>query len=128
MAAARDPGDARLLAEAQPGDGPGRLDYPGLYTAADAAAVSSRRQHFLAEAVQLALNPLSAGLAVLAAAGLLPLQSAVLTAVSTTILVVMLWVSRAVRWEKIWYDCRSVAEEVKTLAWRYMMLIDPFPA
>ncbi|HVP68271.1 MAG TPA: DUF4231 domain-containing protein [Anaeromyxobacteraceae bacterium] len=111
-------------------DGSGKVpfdDYPGVYSAADAASVALRRQHFLAEGVQLLLNPVSAGLVLLVATGVLRLSSAVLTAVSTTLLVVMLWVVRASRWQKRWYECRGSAEDVKRLSWRYMMELDPFP-
>ena len=124
MAAARDQGDVRPVA-VEVGR-PLLVDFPGLFRAADAAAVTAQRQHFFAEAVQLALNPVSAGLALLAAAQLLPLPNAVLTAVSTTLLVIVLWVARATRWGKLWYDCRNVAEEVKGLTWRYMMQLEPF--
>ena len=100
--------------------------YPGLYVAADAAAVSLRSQHFLGEAVLLILNPLSAGLVLLVALGVLRVQGAVLTAVSTTLLVLLLWVARAARWQGQWYECRGTAEELKRLTWRYVMQLDPF--
>jgi hypothetical protein len=101
--------------------------YPGIYYAADAAARRLQRRHFFTEAAQLALNPIAATLVVLAAARLLPLQNAVLTAFSTTIIVIALWVARASRWEKLWYECRGAAEDLKGLAWRYMAGLDPFP-
>jgi hypothetical protein len=102
--------------------------YPGLYVAADAAAVSQRRQHFLGEAVLLVLNPLSAALVLAVALGVVRLQGAVLTAVSTTLLVLLLWVVRASRWQSQWYDCRGAAEDLKRITWRYLMQLDPFPA
>jgi hypothetical protein len=107
--------------------GPAPFDaYPGLYVAADAAAVSLRSQHFLGEAVLLILNPLSAGLVLLVSLGVLRVQGAVLTAVSTTLLVLLLWVARAARWHGQWYECRGTAEELKRLTWRYVMQLDPF--
>lgn len=35
---------------------------------------------------------------------------------------------RSLRLESAWYDCRAVAESVKTLSWRYMMGAAPYPA
>jgi hypothetical protein len=102
--------------------------YPGLYVAADAAAVSLRSQHFVGEALLLILNPLSAALVLALALGVVRLQGAVLTAVSTTLLVLLLWVVRASRWQSQWYDCRGAAEDLKRITWRYLMQLDPFPA
>jgi hypothetical protein len=111
---------------ARPADVPA-VSYPGIYYAADAAARRLQRRHFFTEAAQLALNPIAATLVVLAAARLLPLQNVVLTAFSTTVIVIAMWVARASRWEKLWYDCRGAAEDLKGLAWRYMMGLEPFP-
>jgi hypothetical protein len=101
--------------------------YPGLYVAADAAAVSLRGQHFLGEAILLILNPISAALVLAVALGMVRMQGAVLTAVSTTLLVLLLWVVRASRWQSQWYDCRGAAEDMKRITWRYLMQLDPFP-
>jgi len=127
MAAVRDQGDGRPLIEGERSRPASFADYPGVYRAADAAAVAVRRQHFAAEAVQLLLNPVAAGLVLLSAIALLRLSYAVLTAVSTTMLVIVLWFVRAARWQKLWYECRSAAEDVKRLTWRYMMALEPFP-
>ncbi len=127
MAAVRDQGNGRPLSEAAPAPRGEFTDYPGLYRAADAAAIALRRQHFLSEGVQLVLNPVSAGLVLLVATALLRLSSAVLSAVSTTLLVIVLWVVRASRWQKLWYECRSAAEDVKELTWRFMLELPPFP-
>ncbi len=126
MASAWAQGDVRLLTEPGPSS-PVAVDHPGLFRAADAAAVAVRRRHYLAEAAQLALTPATAILVVLAAAGLVPMQTTALTAVSTTLVVVVLWMARGARWQQQWHDCRAVAEEVKGLAWRFMMQADPFP-
>jgi len=128
MAAVRDQGNRRPLSEAGHTKPLGPADYPGIYRAADAAAVAARREHFVAEGVQLLLNPVAAGLALLSAANVLRLSSAVLTAVSTTLLVLVLWLVRAARRQKLWYECRNAAEDAKRLTWRYMMELDPFPA
>ena len=101
--------------------------YPGLYVAADAAAVTLRSQHFRGEALQLVLNPLSAGLILLGALRFLRLQGAVLTAATATALVMVLWVVRAARWQSQWYECRGTAEDLKRITWRYLMRLDPFP-
>jgi len=101
--------------------------YPGLYVAADTAAVSLRGQHFLGEAILLVLNPLSATLVLLVALGVVRLQGAVLTACSTTLLVLVLWVVRASRWQSQWYECRGAAEDMKRITWRYLVQLDPFP-
>jgi hypothetical protein len=101
--------------------------YPGLYQAADAAAVVLQRRHFFWEGVLLALTPVSAAVVLAVALGLFQLQGAVLTAVSTSIIVLLLWVVRAARWQSQWYACRGLAEDVKRATWRYVMSLDPFP-
>jgi hypothetical protein len=39
---------------------------------------------------------------------------------------IVMWIARARRYEKIWFDCRAIAESVKTTAWRYAMRGRPF--
>jgi hypothetical protein len=101
--------------------------YPGLFHAADAAAVVLQRRHFFWEGVLLALTPVSAAAVLGVALGLIQLQGAMLTAVSTSLIVLLLWVVRASRWQAQWYACRGLAEDVKRATWRYVMALDPFP-
>lgn len=39
---------------------------------------------------------------------------------------ILLWVMRARRYERIWFDCRAIAESVKTISWKYVMGVAPF--
>ena len=38
----------------------------------------------------------------------------------------MNWVSRARGDDKVWFDCRAIAESIKTATWRFMMKAAPF--
>ncbi len=102
--------------------------YPGLFQGADVAAVSLRSRHYGGEALLLVLNPVSAGLALLVTLGAVRLPGAVFTAISTMLMVLALWVTRAAHWQHKWYECRSVAEDLKRLTWRYLMQLEPFTA
>lgn len=63
-------------------------------------------------------------------AAALPAQSIVyLRLASVVVLTVGLaiwWVSRYKRFDKAWFDCRAIAESVKTTSWRYMVRYPPF--
>jgi len=40
--------------------------------------------------------------------------------------VILTWVTHTRRDDKVWFDCRAIAESVKTATWRYMMKVGPF--
>ena len=40
--------------------------------------------------------------------------------------VILTWVTHSRRDDKVWFDCRAIAESAKTAAWRYMMKAAPY--
>jgi ABC-type multidrug transport system fused ATPase/permease subunit len=53
-------------------------------------------------------------------------QVSILTAIFLALSLVLMWILRVQGYEKIWFDCRAVAESVKTATWRYMMQAPPY--
>lgn len=103
-------------------------DYPALFAAADRATAVARKTHF-------ALFLVNAGAAYLAAlfTGLASVTPApwsngfsYAAAVLLAVAVIVLWVSRARRDEHAWFDCRAIAESLKSSTWRFMMRSVPF--
>ncbi|HET8662154.1 MAG TPA: DUF4231 domain-containing protein [Micromonosporaceae bacterium] len=101
---------------------------PGLFQAADQAAVVAQRQYLRATGLRLLL------LAVAAASGAAslrfgdpPLDAAamvtVLALVAAALLEIWLLVEKP---ELTWYDGRALAESAKTIAWRYAVAGAPF--
>jgi len=102
--------------------------YPALYTASDAASLAAQRTYFWLLRTQLAsfiLSSIGSALAV-AAPKSARTMFATATAVVLALTLILLWISRWRRDEKIWFDCRAIAESVKTATWRYMMRSPPF--
>jgi hypothetical protein len=50
----------------------------------------------------------------------------ILTAIFLALSLVLMWILKVQRYERIWFDCRAVAESVKTATWRYMMQVPPY--
>lgn len=104
-------------------------DYPSLYAVADSAADKAKRNYYRLLAAQLLIFVLISFAGTLASQGtergrLFSKISAFLLGAS----LIVSWVNRAQHYDKGWYECRAVAEAVKTLTWRYMMQADPFRA
>ena len=49
-----------------------------------------------------------------------------LVAVVLAVGLLVLWIGRSRQDDKAWFDCRAVAESVKTATWRFMMIAPPF--
>ena len=103
-------------------------DYPATFAAANAATAIAQKTHF-------ALFLVNAGAAYLAAlftglAGVTPPpwseSFSYAAAVLLALAVIVLWVSRARRDEQAWFDCRAIAESLKSSTWRFMMRSVPF--
>lgn len=103
-------------------------DYPATFIAADTACRNAQRTHF-------AFFLVNAGAALLAAvftalSGVLPppWRSGLSYAAAFLLAgaVMMLWLSRARRDEQAWFDCRAIAESLKSSSWRFMMRAVPF--
>ncbi len=103
-------------------------NYPNLYKRADSASTKAQQKYLrfaLAEMWLVMIGAVGGGITTL---GSLPLVQ-ILAAVTAVCLVFSLFaslLSRAGRFEAAWFNARSVAESVKTLAWRYMMGVEPF--
>ncbi len=103
-------------------------DYPALFSASDKASLGAQAAHLRIIRVQLLLLVLAAVTGRIAGAVENPYYRllSVVTAVFLAIALVLMWILRTKRYEKVWFDCRAVAESVKTTTWRYMMLAPPY--
>jgi hypothetical protein len=106
--------------------------YPGLFRVSDDAALRAQRRYFHFLCLQLALFSLTSLLGALAGVpGLLLSDRAkhgvfLAIAVILALAMLVLWTLRLRRYEKVWFDCRAIAESTKTATWRYMMRASPF--
>lgn len=102
--------------------------YPGLFHSADAASLSAQRTYLLLHRVYLGSLVAGSGIAALSAlvSGVTNtwLNSALAVLLAVGLLV--LWVTRARQDERVWFDCRAMAESAKTASWRFMMGAPPF--
>ena len=105
-----------------------RADYPALFLSSSKASAGAQRKYLCLIRAQLFLLILaSAAGSIAAAVG--PSRSrqvSILTAIFLALSLVLMWILRVQRYEKIWFDCRAVAESVKTATWRYMMQALPY--
>lgn len=103
-------------------------DYPALHSSSSKASAGAQRKHlFLIRAQLFLLILASAGGSIAAVVG--PSRSrqvSILTAIFLALSILLMWILRVQRYEKIWFDCRAVAESVKTATWRYMMHAPPY--
>tara|TARA_R110002012_G_scaffold177569_1_gene342426 strand:+ start:1465 stop:2337 length:873 start_codon:yes stop_codon:yes gene_type:complete len=98
-------------------------DYPGLYRAADRAAVEAQSAYLRSFKWHMVTLIIGAALAVN------PAPHVVYSLINATVFLAALGISVLIaskRYEKSWYSARAVAESVKTATWRYMMRADPF--
>lgn len=105
-----------------------RADYPSLFQSADQASLSAQRcytRFYLWHLLCLILGSVGAALAMVIPTAAVTWAYTVL-AVILTISVILNWVSRERRYDKVWFDYRAIAESTKTATWRYMMKAVPF--
>ncbi|MBI2678202.1 MAG: DUF4231 domain-containing protein [Candidatus Koribacter versatilis] len=107
-------------------------DYPWLHRAANTASDKTQRKHFSLLGIQLGIFLLVGVLVAVPTWVLISAQTAnFLAEVAGVFLAAGLLiaaVTRQKKYEQAWFECRAVAESAKKLAWRYMMLLDPFTA
>lgn len=103
-------------------------DYPGLFLAADCASLTAQRVYVRLQVAYLSSLVLGS---VIGEVNLLVsdkqgsyLHLAIAFIYVFGILILLL--TRARRDDQIWFDCRAIAESVKTVTWRYMMNVPPF--
>jgi len=103
-------------------------NYPGLYQCADITANSRQKTYFLLQKIYLGSLVIGGLLGIFVSF----FSDCVLRGTYTVLAIVLaagflvLWVGRARQDDNIWFDCRAIAESVKTATWRYMMTVPPF--
>ena len=103
-------------------------NFPGLYQSADQASISAQRRYLRLQKCHigcLILGSIGAALATIVPDEAVKWTYVVLAIVLVTG-VVLTWVSRVRRDDKVWFDCRAIAESTKTATWRFMMKAAPF--
>ena len=101
---------------------------PSLYQSADQASLSAQQQYLRLQKGHISCLILGSVGAALTA--IVPVAAVTWTyafvAIILLIGVTLAWVSRIRRDDKVWFDCRAIAESTKTAAWRLMMRAAPF--
>lgn len=105
------------------------MDFPNLFIASDAVSLRDQKRYFRLQKLYLVF---------LFAVSLIgSLISVVPGPEAKTILlwmvffalffgVILLWVLRAQRYEKTWFDCRAIAESVKMITWKFVIGVEPY--
>jgi len=105
-----------------------REDYPDLFQSADKASVTAQNKFVRMFSADLACIIGASVLAVCRAivpsglANIFGIAVPFLLGVSLIVKLTM----RARRFDSVWFDCRAVAESVKTTVWRFLMAIHPY--
>jgi len=103
-------------------------DYPGLFQGADAAAASAQKTYFLLQRIYLGSLIVSGMIgmftSIFTGGGLTWTYTSMAIVLAMGLLV--LWIGRSRQDDNAWFDCRAVAESVKTATWRFMMIAPPF--
>jgi len=105
-----------------------REDYPALFSSSSKASASAQKKYLCLMRAQLFLLTVASATASIAVA-VGPSRSrqvSILTAIFLALSLLLMWILRVQRYERIWFDCRAVAESVKTATWRYMMRVPPY--
>ena len=102
--------------------------YPSLYRSADRASLSAQRRHLRLQKWHIGCLIFgSVGAAFSTSTPIVAVTWAyVVLAIVLAVGIILTWVSRVRRDDKVWYDCRAIAESTKTVAWRFMMRAAPF--
>lgn len=103
-------------------------DYPALFSSSSKVSASAQRKYLCLMRTQLSLLILASasGSIAVAVGPSRGRQVSILTAIFLALSILLMWILRVQRYEKIWFDCRAVAESVKTATWRYMMHAPPY--
>ncbi len=110
---------------------PSSIDYqhfPALYQSADQASLLAQRRYLCLQKCHigcLILGSVGAALATIVPVSAVK-WTYIFLAIILVIGVVLTWVSRVRRNDKVWFDCRAIAESTKTATWRFMMKAAPF--
>jgi hypothetical protein len=106
---------------------PSGSDYPALFLSSDRASANAQARYLQLQRLYLLFLVLAGVVGSLrfgqeTAHRWLSASSVVFLALG----VILLWVMRSQRFDKTWFDCRAVAESVKTATWRYLMRVPPY--
>ena len=103
-------------------------DFPSLYQSADQAAIRMQRVCFRFRLWHLVSLILGSGVG--ATAKMIPEDLMIWFYVSMAIILLIGFViniiSRVLQYDEKWFNCRAIAESVKTATWRFMMKATPF--
>lgn len=103
------------------------ISYPSLFLESDRASLRAQNAYLRLSKAQMSLMVLSSVFGMLA--GIYPVYQRVLSdaaAISVAVGLALMWIIRVAQYERAWFDCRALAESVKTAAWRYMMGAGPY--
>ncbi len=102
--------------------------FPSLYQSADQASLTAQRNYFRLQTCHVACLILGSAGAVLAT--IIPVAfvtwAYLVLAIVLAISIVVAWVCRERQYDRVWFDCRAIAESTKTATWRFMMKAAPF--
>ncbi len=116
---------------------PRSADYPALYVAASEAAKRGQTIHRRLSLAEISLTTVGLSIVLVTAfiQPLIGLESRLVTSVTVaasalSFLVALLlkFIGRSSGFDADWYNGRALAETVKSLAWRYMMRVQPYAA
>jgi hypothetical protein len=101
--------------------------YPGLFRAANSASLSAQKTYIIFQTLYLGSLILGSVVSTssVISAGFLSVCMRTTIAIILFFGLLILWVSRFRRDDKTWFDCRAIAESVKTATWRFMMNMIP---
>jgi len=102
--------------------------FPGLFQAADGASLSAQRNYILLQRMYLGSLILGGIVGASTSIATNSLSRYLYTAIAVILALglLVLWITRSRRDDKAWFDCRAIAESVKTATWRFMMNVTPF--
>lgn len=99
--------------------------FPSLYQSSDQASLSAQRLYLILQRCHLGFLILGS-----VVAAMNPVVDATwfytVLAIILVVGVIFTWVSYSRRDDKVWFDCRAIAESTKTATWRFMMKAAPF--
>jgi hypothetical protein len=102
--------------------------YPGLYQSADAASLTAQSTYLLLQRVHLGSLVLGSTIGAFTALGTEAVRMWLYSAIAIILALGLLglWVTYSRNDDKVWFDCRAIAESTKTATWRFMMGAPPF--
>ncbi len=106
----------------------GDQHFPALYQSADQASLSAQWRYLCLQKCHigcLLLGSVGAALTTIVPVAAVKWACIVL-AIILVIGVILTLVSHVRRDDKVWFDCRAIAESTKTATWRFMMKAAPF--